>query len=82
VSDSNPNPIPANRSARAFGVILMIIGYLLLTAAGFCTLVFSPAIFSGARFGPHVLVIGGIPMILGAFIAWAGHSLWRRGTGR
>ena len=85
MSDANPNSNPPNGAARVFGVILMIIGYLLLSVAGLCTFIFGGIILSEGPYGSDVglvLVYGGIPMILGALIAWAGHSLWRRGAGR
>jgi hypothetical protein len=83
MSDASPNT--SNGAARIIGVILMIIGYLLLSAAGLCTLIFGGAILSDGPYGADnglVLLYGGIPMILGALIAWAGHALWRSGAGR
>jgi hypothetical protein len=84
MSDANPEPNPATTAARVFGVILMIVGYLLLSAAGLCTLVVGGSILSEGFHGSDitlVLVYGGIPMILGALIAWAGHALWRSRAG-
>ena len=80
---SDVNPKPRNMTARVLGVILMIVGYLLLSAAGLCTLVFGGMLLNdpSAEDIALVLVYGGIPMILGALIAWAGHALWRRGRG-
>jgi hypothetical protein len=82
---SDVNPKPRNMTSRVLGVILMIAGYLLLSAAGLCTIVFGGAILSDGPYGADiglVLAYGGIPMILGALIAWAGHSLWRSGAGK
>jgi hypothetical protein len=82
---SDVNPKPRNMTSRVLGVILMIAGYLLLSAAGLCTLVFGGAILSERSSGTDlwfVLIYGGVPMIVGALIAWAGHSVWRSGAGK
>jgi len=81
--EPSPSPQRGNTASRVLGVILMIIGYLLLSVAGLCTLIFGGSILSEGFYGSDVglvLVYGGIPMILGALIAWAGHSLWRSGA--
>ncbi len=83
MSDANPEPNPATTAARVFGVILMIIGYLLLSAAGLCTLIFGGMLLNNpsAEDIGIILLYGGGPMIVGALIAWAGHALWRSGAG-
>jgi hypothetical protein len=68
---------------RVFGVILMIIGFLLLATAGLCTIIFGGAILSEGFVASDmglILAYGGVPMIVGALIAWAGLTLWRSGA--
>lgn len=83
MSDASPNPNQksSGTAARVFGVILMIIGFLLLSAAGLCTLIFGGMLLTNpsAEDIGIVLLYGGGPMIVGALIAWGGHTLWRSG---
>jgi len=82
MSDANQNP--PNTTARVLGVILMIVGYLLLSAAGLCTLTFGGMLSNNpsAEDIGIILLYGGGPMLVGALIAWAGLRLWRSGAGR
>ncbi|MFM9844494.1 MAG: hypothetical protein ACKVOI_16155 [Dongiaceae bacterium] len=84
MSDVNSESKPPNTTVRVFGVVLMVIGYLLLSAAGLCTLMFGGMLLTNpsAEDIGILLLYGGVPMIVGALIAWAGHGLWRRGSGR
>lgn len=70
--------------SRVFGVIMIIVGYLLLTAAGLCTLTFGGMFLASTSANDIgiLLLYGGGPMLIGALIAWAGHRLWRSGAGR
>jgi len=78
----SPSPQTGSTASRVFGVILMIIGFLLLSIAGLCTIIFGGMILSE---GPSaediglVLAYAGVPMIVGALIAWGGYALWRSG---
>lgn len=77
---SDANPRPGGTALRVVGIILMIIGFLLLSAAGLCTLIFGGAILSDGPYGADiglVLVYGGIPMILGMIMAYAGYNMWK-----
>jgi len=61
----------------------MILGILLLSAAGLCTIIFGGMILSeGSSLSGIGLILAysGAPMILGGVLAWAGYALWRRGT--
>ncbi len=84
MSDLSPQSTPPNTMARVFGVILMIVGYLLLSAAGLCTLMFGGMLLTNpsAEDIGILLLYGGGPMFVGALVAWAGHSLWRSGAGK
>jgi threonine/homoserine/homoserine lactone efflux protein len=67
---------------RVFGVILMIIGFLVLSIAGLCTIIFGGMILSeGSSFSDIGLILAysGVPMIGGGVLAWAGYSIWRSG---
>jgi hypothetical protein len=79
--EPSPTPQPGNSASRVFGVILMIVGYLLLSAAGLCTLMFGGMLLTNpsAEDIGILLLYGGGPMFVGALVAWAGHSLWRSG---
>ena len=80
---SDRNSQSSGRASRIIGVILMILGILLLSAAGLCTLIFGGAIlsegFAASDMG-LILAYGGVPMIVGALIAWGGYALWRGGA--
>jgi hypothetical protein len=68
---------------KVFGVIVMIIGFLLFAGAGLCTIIFGGAILSEGSSGTDVWFVvtyGGVPMIVGALIAWSGYALWRSGA--
>ena len=73
---------------KVLGAILMIIGLLLLAVAGLCTLIFGTAFLSEVFSVENpalenvalVLIYGGVPMIVGALIAWGGYALWRSGN--
>ena len=82
--EPSPTPQPGNSASRVFGVILMIVGYLLLTAAGLCTLTFGGMLLTSPSANDIgiLLLYGGGPMLVGALIAWAGHRSWRHGAGR
>jgi hypothetical protein len=65
---------------KVFGVILMVIGFLLLGAAGLCTVIFGGMILSeGSSLSDMVLILGysGVPMIAGGVLAWGGYAMWR-----
>ena len=65
---------------KVFGVILMIIGFLVLSAAGLCTIIFGGMILSeGSSFSDIGLILAysGVPMIGGGVLAWVGYTMWR-----
>jgi len=68
---------------RVFGVILMIIGFLVLSIAGLCTIIFGGMILSeGSSFSDIGLILAysGVPMIGGGVLAWGGYAMWRSGA--
>jgi quinol-cytochrome oxidoreductase complex cytochrome b subunit len=79
---SEANPHPGGTAARVFGVILMIIGFLLLAGAGLCTIIFGGVLMSEGGSVEDIgliLTYSGVPLILGGVLAWAGYAVWRSG---
>ena len=79
MSDAPPSPLQ-----KFIGGLLMAVGGLIAALCGVCTLYFtvaSLATSSGEFAGPSMLIlvlpIGGIPMVLGGLIAFAGWRLYR-----
>jgi hypothetical protein len=62
-----------------FGGILMAVGILIAGGSGLCSLMilFSSGEMSGFGMLPLVLMIGGIPFLIGAGIAYGGYALLR-----
>jgi len=81
-AEPSPSPQTGSTASRVFGVILMIVGFLLLSAAGLCTLIFGGMLLTNpsAEDIGIVLLYGGVPMIVGALIVWGGYALWRGGA--
>jgi hypothetical protein len=84
MAELQPSPI-----ARFFGAALMAVGALVIALCGACTLMFAGRSLieigrghNGAQFAPIgililALIVGGIPMLLGAAAFWGGRILWR-----
>ena len=68
---------------RFFGGILLAIGILIAGASGLCTLVALIASLSNGPMGliPMALIVGGIPMLIGGGLIYAGLHLLRRDKG-
>jgi len=82
---SDRNSQSSGRASRIIGVILMILGILLLSAAGLCTLIFWAAMFpEGADLDEMgvVLAYSGVPMLVGGLVTWGGYALWRKGAAK
>jgi len=67
---------------KVVAVLMMIIGFLLLSVAGLCTIIFGGMILSEdgsfADIG-MILAYSGLPLIIGGVLAWGGLALWRSG---
>ena len=65
---------------QLFGGILIAAGILIGGASGLCSLavLFGNGEMTGASMLPVVLVIGGLPIVLGVLIGLAGRSLIRQ----
>jgi hypothetical protein len=65
---------------QLFGGILIAVGILIAGVSGLCSLavLFGNGEMTGFSMLPLVLVIGGLPIVLGVLIAVGGRSLIRR----
>lgn len=83
----HPNP-----TGRFFGGLLMVVGGLMATLAGLCTVMFvgsvvlemgrgNQTIFGeSASFLMLSAVVGGVPIILGVALFFLGRFLWRKSS--
>jgi hypothetical protein len=71
-----------------FGGILLAIGILIAGASGLCSLTMLVSVlsnlhshqeFSGAGMLPMIAIVGGIPLMIGVGLVFAGRALIRRG---
>lgn len=85
--NEHPNPV-----GRFFGGLLMVVGGLVATLAGLCTVLFvgSVAVEMGrgnqtifgetASFLMLAVVLGGGPIVLGVALFFLGRFLWRKSS--
>ena len=81
-----------NTTGRFFGGLLMVVGGLMATLAGLCTVMFvgsvvlemgrgNQTIFGeSASFLMLSAVVGGVPIILGVALFFLGRFLWRKSS--
>lgn len=93
--DPNPDDPTASGGAgavkRAFGGLLMVVGWLMVGLCGLCSATFIVAMIAEAfrsgsggdviGFTTMALVIGGVPIAIGAGLIWLGRRL-RRGPAK
>ena len=65
---------------RLFGGILLGVGLLIAGASGLCTLVFLILSLGHGSIGiaPLALIVGGVPMVMGGLLVYAGQYLLRQ----
>jgi len=72
--------------SKLFGGIMFAIGILIAGASGLCSLVMVGSMFAStsgpdsfAALGslPIVLLVGGVPFLIGIALCWGGRHLWR-----
>lgn len=83
----HPNP-----TGRFFGGLLMVVGGLMATLAGLCTVMFVGSVVLEMGQGNQTIfgetasflmlsaVVGGVPIILGVALFFLGRFLWRKSS--
>ena len=83
----HPNP-----AGRFFGGLLMVVGGLMATLAGLCTIMFAGSVGLEMGRGNQTIfgetasflllsaVVGGVPIILGVALFFLGRFLWRKSS--
>ncbi len=83
---SGPLPTKPKPPHTVFGIALMVLGLLILVPSGLCSGVFGAGALVSAIFNPTeagdaagtlmmVLIVGGIPMAIGAGLTYLGNAL-------
>lgn len=83
----HPNP-----AGRFFGGLLMVVGGLLASLAGLCTVLFVGSVFLEMGRGNQTIfgetasflmlsaVVGGVPIVVGVALFFLGRLLWRKAS--
>jgi hypothetical protein len=78
------SPNTGNIGLRIVGGTMLIGGLLLLVGSGLCTLfvIGSASPRGTTQESPLglLLIFGGLPMLIGGFVAWLGYGLWQQGA--